>query len=163
MTGREVDPLAGLRGYHLPDALSWWPPAPGWWVMMATLLALVIGLAVWLYRRRRRTAAARLALRELQLMRREHAQHGDSLVFVRQLSRLLRRYAMASFPRQEVAALSGGEWLHFLDRHARTTVFTTDDGAALVEASYRGAAVESPERYAALVEDWIRHNRDSAR
>ncbi|MDP7406676.1 MAG: DUF4381 domain-containing protein, partial [SAR324 cluster bacterium] len=27
------DPLAALRDVHLPPAVSWWPPAPGWWII----------------------------------------------------------------------------------------------------------------------------------
>ena len=33
------DPLAGLRGYHLPEAVSWWPPGPGWWLLARWLPA----------------------------------------------------------------------------------------------------------------------------
>ena len=38
--GSGADPLALLRGYHMPDPIDWWPPAPGWWL----LLILTIGL-----------------------------------------------------------------------------------------------------------------------
>ena len=27
------DPLAGLRPLHRPLPVSWWPPAPGWWLL----------------------------------------------------------------------------------------------------------------------------------
>ena len=28
-----------LRDLHLPDAIGWWPPAPGWWVLFVLALA----------------------------------------------------------------------------------------------------------------------------
>ncbi|MBT3527943.1 MAG: DUF4381 domain-containing protein, partial [Porticoccaceae bacterium] len=33
------DPLAELRGIHLPDPISWWPLAPGWWVLIVIFIA----------------------------------------------------------------------------------------------------------------------------
>ena len=47
------DPLAELRDIHLPEAVSLWPLAPGWWLLLA-LIAAVLGLsiAVWLRRYR---------------------------------------------------------------------------------------------------------------
>ena len=30
-----------LRDIHLPDPLSWWPPAIGWWLLVIGSLALV--------------------------------------------------------------------------------------------------------------------------
>ncbi|MGB5468066.1 MAG: DUF4381 family protein, partial [Sedimenticolaceae bacterium] len=45
--------LTGLRDYHLPDAVGWWPPAPGWWLLFGLLLVLG-GLFVWWSMRRLR-------------------------------------------------------------------------------------------------------------
>ena len=28
------DPLQDLRDVHMPDPISWWPPAFGWWMIM---------------------------------------------------------------------------------------------------------------------------------
>ena len=46
--------LEQLRDIHLPQAVHWWPPAPGWWVVAALILALTIWLVRFLQRRYRR-------------------------------------------------------------------------------------------------------------
>ena len=35
-----------LRDLHLPDAIGWWPLAPGWWVVIA-LVAALLGYILW--------------------------------------------------------------------------------------------------------------------
>ena len=46
--------LEQLRDIHLPEAVHWWPPAPGWWIVAALLLALTIWLSRYLQARYRR-------------------------------------------------------------------------------------------------------------
>ena len=31
-----------LRDLHLPEAIGWWPLAPGWWVLLAMLVGQVV-------------------------------------------------------------------------------------------------------------------------
>ena len=42
-----------LKDIHLPPEIGIWPPAPGWWVLLILVLA-VIGLSIWLWRRYQR-------------------------------------------------------------------------------------------------------------
>ena len=160
------DPLAGLRAYHLPDPVAWWTPAPGWWLLGLILLLSLASLGWWLVRRHRRRAASRAASRELAALHARLAAQGGAAdtgaaaAFARDLSKLLRRYAIAAFPRREVAALTDEQWLRFLDRHGGDGQFHQGPGKALVEAPYQRAAEVAPEHLAALVERWIRHNRE---
>ncbi|MDJ0741718.1 MAG: DUF4381 domain-containing protein [Gammaproteobacteria bacterium] len=156
--GWPADALAALRGYREPAAIPLWPPAPGWWLLVALLLALVVALA-WRWRRRhRQTAASRVARDELARLRRQFASGHDAARYVRGLSTLLRRYALAVFPRHRVAALTGDDWLGFLDRHGGRGRFVNGPGRRLVDAPYRPDPDVQPEVLAALVEDWIRRN-----
>lgn len=153
-----ADPLAGLRGYHLPEPISWWPPAPGWWLL--ALLALVLAAAAihWLARRYRRNAVARAARSELAALGASFERDGDGAAFARGLSRLLRRLALTRFPRGGVAGLTGEDWLAFLDEHGGQGRFREGPGRALLEAPYRPAPELPAEDLLALVGEWVRLN-----
>ena len=152
------DPLAELRGYHLPEPVSWWPPAPGWWLLVLLLL-IMLGTVIWLLlRSRRRGAARRSARRELQALRAAHVADADDAVLVQGLSRLLRRFALARFPQERVAGLTGEAWLHFLDRQSPDNPFTQGPGRALVEAPYRPEMSVQASELTGLVERWIKAN-----
>jgi hypothetical protein len=103
--------LSQLRDIHLPPEVSWWPPAPGWWLLAGVLLAAV-GLGWFLWRRHRRNGWRRAALRELTSL----SDASGALAHARlcSLSVLLRRVALHRFPREKVAALHGAAWLHLL-------------------------------------------------
>jgi hypothetical protein len=152
--------LADLRAYRLPDPVAWWPPAPGWWVLGAVLTAAALAGLLWWLAARRRTAAARQAQRELAGLRRAFAAGQDPSAFLRGLSALLRRYALALWPRRQVAGLAGEDWLAFLDRHGGEGRFRTGPGQCLADAPYRPAADVSVVEVADVVEDWIHRNRE---
>ena len=108
--------LSKLNDIVLPDAVPFWPPAPGWYFVFALLaLALVVGLFLAV-RRWQRRAYRREAERELERLR----AAGEWT----ELSSLLKRTALVTYPRSLVAPLSGEAWLAFLDRTGATTEFT---------------------------------------
>jgi len=144
-----------LRDIHLPEPVSWWPPAPGWWLVLALSIGLA-ALAVWLYRRpRRRKAPRRLALRELEQIRRSYAGHRDPRRLAAELSVLLRRTAISLFPRAEVAGLTGEAWLGYLDGVLGDGRFAHGVGRQLVSAPYRPAAAIDAEALLTLCREWI--------
>jgi len=142
------DPLAALRPLHTPAPVGWWPPAPGWWVLGATVL-VILGLAWW---QRRRTALRRAALNELHRLERSAPDDTRLLIGV---NRLLRRVALSCFPREQVAGLSGAAWLRFLDAQARVTGFSHGPGQVLATAPYAPACVLERSALIALVRQWI--------
>ena len=110
------DPLAQLRDIHLPQAISWWPPAIGWWLLV--LLALLL-VALLLYYLRRyylatvfRREGKRLLLQLYHLWQRE----GDSQGYLQGVNEVLKRTVLLRFPEQDTASLSGERWTNFLDR-----------------------------------------------
>lgn len=153
-----VDPLAELRGWHLPEPVSWWPPAPGWFALVLLAMVLMLVAVWWALRRYRARGAARAAKRELQRLQDDFKTAGDVAAFSRGLSRLLRRFAIARYPRRQVAGLAGADWLDFLDAHGGNGRFRAGAGRVLAEAPYRLVEAVPAEDVAALVGDWIAQN-----
>lgn len=148
--------LQELRDVHLPDPVSWWPPAPGWWLIC---ILVVTGMFVflWVRRYRIRTKARRLALAELGAVKQLFDIHRDDQWMVQQLSTIVRRYALATFPRAEVAGLAGSSWLRFLDRTGGTKLFTEGIGHVLDSEPYRPQATVSAADLLPVVDYWIQH------
>jgi hypothetical protein len=146
-----ADPLAELRPLHLPTEIGWWPPAPGWWVLAVVLLALLAWAAmIW-----RRGAARREALGIIRAL--AHAKLTGPML-AQQINLLLRRYAMACYPRQNAAALAGPRWLEFLDRHGAGREFGSVGGQALIGAAFAAHADVDRDELIGLATHWIKHN-----
>ena len=151
------DPVAGLIDIPLPQQIGLWPAT--WPARIAiTLLFIATVAAVWQFARHRRANRYRReALAELKRI--ERMPRGTaSLDIAAQLSLLVRRTALAAFPRAQVAPLAGKEWLAFLDRSLDGTGFSDGVGRLLASAPY--APIPPGERdLAALIEltgRWIR-------
>lgn len=129
-----------LRDLHLPDAIGWWPLAPGWWFLLL-LVAAAVGYLVWrTYKQWQHNASRRFALRQLARYEAEYVEHRNPVTLARQLSELLRRVMLAYAPRDEVAGLTGEDWLQWLDRGMPLPYFHTDGGKSLLQLPYRDPA-----------------------
>ena len=121
-----TDPqLANLRDIHLPASIGWWPPAPGWWVL--TVLILLLSAALWRWNARRRQAAeAKIqALTLIENCQINYQVTGDRPCAASEISVLLRRVALAYFPRKQVAGLQGDAWIDFLNSTGKNIDFNT--------------------------------------
>jgi hypothetical protein len=126
-----------IRDLHLPEAVGWWPLAPGWWVLVAAAAAGLLYLLFRAYKKWRWNAARRVALREFARVRDEFAAGMDAVTLAIELSELLRRTMLAYAPRNEVASLTGRRWLQWLDRGLDDQPFSNGSGRALESLPYR--------------------------
>ena len=156
MTG-QTD-MMPLRDIHLPEAISWWPPAPGWWLLFALLLAVVAlcFFLIKLWRRGRLRREARMALQQIQI---SYKQQQDGVRLATDLSVLLRRIAISRYPQTEVAALTDSQWLTFLDQGIAKSKaaggFSQGVGQVLTVAPYRPNVEIDAEGLLSLCQTWI--------
>jgi len=149
--------LQNLNDIVLPGAVPWWPPAPGWYAVLAVLLALLLWVSFRALKAWRKNTYRRQALRELaSIEARGCAAAADVPV-------LLTRAALSAWPRAGVAARTGAGWHAFLDRTAPGAGFSGGPGVLLDRVSYRAGgdrvlSGEEFERLCAAAGHWIRRH-----
>lgn len=164
MSETPVSPYDGLNLPQLldlmhdpvvPEVVSWWPQTQGWWILGVWLIA-VAGIVIvqwvqWFRRNRyRREALARLEMLEGRLKTTSENVAGE-------VATLLKRTALAAYPRNEVADLFGPQWAEFLVNSCGSDPVVEGSATALAQAAYRQNADS-----AALIEParrWIRIHR----
>jgi hypothetical protein len=129
-----VQDLRDIRGL---DPGPWWPPAPGWWLVLLGSLALAAAvLVVWRWWRDWAPgswqADARRQLRALE----DRLRWADARTATAELSELLRRIAMARLGRRACAGLVGEAWLEWLERHDPQGFPWRREGRPLIELPY---------------------------
>ena len=105
MMNPSTNPLEGLRDIHLPDPVSFWPLAPGWW--LALLAVIAVALILHFVLRARRLSPNRAALCELEKLEEEYSSTGDVAALASGLSSLLRRVSLLRNDRSEIASAHG--------------------------------------------------------
>lgn len=152
-----MEPLP-LKDIHLPDAIGWWPPAPGWWLVAVVLVLLIIVIHS-VYKRLTRQTAINSARKLLSNIR---SQQSDTLQTLTDLSTLLRRTAISTDSRSEVAGLRGQAWLDYLDRSLPDQPFGQGIGRCLADAHYRPTVPANIDIEAlfSLCERWLKQQRN---
>lgn len=97
--------LNNLRDIVLPDPPPFWPPAAGVWVALGIAVAIMFFIGWWLHESRKRNAYRKAGL---ALMDKVRTSYDVSVV--------LKRVALAVFPREQVASLYGDDWVAFLHK-----------------------------------------------
>jgi len=149
------DPVAGLIDIPLPAPIGLWPTT---WTSRIVIALLVFAAIISIWRFARHWHAnryRRAALAELdQLLRSPNAgtESSDAAMAL-----LVRRTALAAFPRETIAPLVGTAWLAFLDHSYGGHEFSDGVGRALEAAPYaRAQASKDVTRLSELVRRWIR-------
>jgi len=106
-----MNPAEQLKDIRGLDAISFWPLAPGWWLLLLLGVAFLYGL-YWLRQRYRPAPWVKSARRQIKVQQ-QRLQQGE-VVANRDILLLLRRIALARAPRVDVASLQGEPWLAWL-------------------------------------------------
>jgi hypothetical protein len=129
--------LEKLADITVPAPAPWTPQTWGWAVLALALLALVVWLAIRAVRLRRANRYRVEALAELTTLESQISDGGQRAAAVAAMPRLLKRVALAAWPRTEVASLSGESWVAFLRAHAGRHGVAEDAARVLADGEYR--------------------------
>lgn len=125
-----------IRDLHLPEMIAWWPVAPGWWVLFVLLL-FASGFIIWrALQNYHLNTARRRAISQLKHLQAEYESSHDAVLLGIRISKLLRRAMLAYAPRDEIAGLTGKNWLAWLDQGLASKVFTDGPGHNIESLPY---------------------------
>jgi len=139
MVGQNALPL---RDIHLPDPVSWWPPAFGWWLIVA---AIITSALVYFFIKtvRKKRLLRKTILEQLDMIYDQFKTDNNKTILAQSLSILMRRSCISFYPRANTAGLTGAQWLHYLDNTTDKKGFTNGDGQILATAPYLPAHNEA--------------------
>ncbi|MGI9523748.1 MAG: DUF4381 domain-containing protein [Hyphomicrobiaceae bacterium] len=155
--------LIGLLGrlYPViePNPVPYWPQTLGWLVVGAIILIAAVTASLHWLAVYRADAYRRAAIKAIDTA-------GDDSV---KLATILRRCALAAYPRSRVAHLYGDDWLSFLDAAYGGDGFRTASGRVMAAAAYKASkepkepTIKMPE-LTQLAANWVRnHDREYGR
>ena len=151
--------LVNLKDIHLPPPVSFWPPAPGWWILAVLLSSSLFIGGVLFYRRHKKRKPKTEALRILKDLQILHQNSQDEVASLRNLSNLLRRTALTLYDNDAVASLQGSSWLEFLDKTGKTKEFSQGAGKVLGNEVFQQKVNPDMNALFTLVKKWISSSR----
>lgn len=113
--------LEQLKDIHLPEPISWWPLAWGWWAVLALLVLAVLALIIRHWRGR----VYRATIAELETLSRD-----NTALQSRALSTLLKRVGLHRG--RNIESLSGQAWADYLTQNG----FSNEQADFIAFASY---------------------------
>jgi Domain of unknown function (DUF4381) len=145
-------PLDKLHDFYQPPPPAWTPQTAGWYALFVIAGLLVIWAAVHLIRKWFANRYRREALRELVLLQPS------------EFSALLKRTALAAWPREAAASLSGEAWLRFLDEAYGDQAFHHTPANRIEELALRPETLSTEDELSLreTVAAWIRGHRVQA-
>ena len=147
-----ADPLAKLHDIQIPEPITWWPLAWGWYLVIVALLLLTFVVTRGVLRAIKHRRAKRQALRLLQ----NAEQLASPMARVKQANEVLKRAVLAYEQRQEVAELSGERWAEWLNARGKTG---SQIDAHLLSLAYRpDCEPEQAQHLVSQVRQWLNAN-----
>ena len=144
-----------LKDIHLPGVSLWWPPAPGWWLLLI-LLSVFIFYAPRMLRWLRWKPVKTLALRELARIRTDMDNGLDEQGVSQEISILLRRTVISYCGRAVGASITGKNWVEQLKQLAANECFSAEQNEWLSIGQYQASARCDLEGMLQSCENWIK-------
>jgi hypothetical protein len=135
-TGQPPALLEQLRDIRMPEPASWWPPAPGWWIVAALVLAGAFLVVRALRRRSLEKYYRKEAQRLLDDLYASWQGDEDDRAFASGAHQLVRRIVIHHIGREGVARLTGQA---FIDRanSLSAAMLSERTSSLLTEHGYR--------------------------
>ena len=145
-----VNPLAQLKGLHLPESVGNLPLAPGWWIVVFITFAVCFWIIKVGFARVRKNAYRRVAGKQLKEIFRQYRSVKNDRILLNDINKLLKTIALAQYSEQHCCPLSGNDWAIFLRRCLQPYKSVDGECFLLLAKSYESQVVISEQQRSAL-------------
>lgn len=145
-----------LRDIHLPEAISWWPLAPGWWILLTLVMSLIFVL-IWQLTKKDSAKNQRLLNKYIDQEIEKLQQIETDQQFIEELSTLMKRIAISRYGKK-VSGYTGEKWLRFLDSRLPDEAnkpFSKGAGRALLDLPYQQSPQLDRSELIETLKDWM--------
>ena len=153
-----------LRDIHTPSAVSWWPLAFGWWLLIAVVVCVVIVSMIALIKYRRKTAYRKIAISELDKHFANWQLDKSNSRYLQAANALLKRVCshIEDNTGSHSTSLSSEAWVAHLNAYAKTD-FSTASSAAIAEQVYQQSPSSDIDHIHHELRTWLaKHSSDTA-
>ena len=157
MNPQDADLLSQLRDIYAAADASWWPPAPGWWVLAVLVVVALLFLFRHVFHRLRTHQRRARLIRFVDQVEKDFVSVKAPLAYLSSLNRVFKIVAMRAFPEQNCAFMQGREWAEFLQLNL-SGAGPADDLVALAEGPYQPVPAFRAETLASMARQWVRQH-----
>ena len=108
-----------LRDVHLPEAISWWPLAWGWWVILIILFLTILASLFFFYHKRAKNRYRGLAITSLQTAYDNWTKNQDNQAYLHQANDVLKRCVLHTSRTATLATQTGKAWVEQLNKQGK--------------------------------------------
>lgn len=150
--------LSMLRDARAPEAIGWWPLAPGWWILIVLLIMATSVVSYLAIRHSNKNRYRRNALREASMLYTDYTGDNDGKAYLNNISQLLRRIIASICGREMTANLSGSNWVNLINQYSSAPLSSQSTDALAVQV-YRSDPVTDIEELHREVCGWIQQHQ----
>lgn len=154
--------LNQLADIRLPNEIGLWPPAIGWWILLAILFVFLHAVLTALLKRRALQYSLNAALGELGTSyaswrsASSESKTNATLDFVNTSNTILRRVALIKAVHgKNIASLTGEEWIAFIRSEGDSSMLTEEIALALSQGRFQQSLDIDTKTLHSFCSSWI--------
>lgn len=157
--------IANLHPLYTPEPVAFAPETIGWYLLGA-LMMMLVGFVFYRWIKRQKARRYRkVAVEMIELLESDLSAGAAAYKVVPEISGVLKRVAIKSYRRMEVARLSGEAWINFLSQSAQGIKFHPETLDILTTGQYQKPEdvekldSEQIKSFSTDLKNWIKHHR----
>ncbi len=147
-----------LRGLHMPDSVSWWPLAWGWWALLSLIIVIAALCCYRFYNLRKKNKYRKVAVNELNSSLQDWQENQSSQGYLQNANSILKRVSRHLNARS--VTQSGQQWVDTLNDFS-TNKLSKETLTALSEECYKADPIVDIDKLHQQLQQWLNTHQEA--